>query len=106
LLSASLFGLSVAGILVVPAVAYANYFGRQSLGVIRGITEPFVSLGQAIGAVTSGLIFDTLGSYHVAFLAFAVVGFLTVILLYWAKPPVHRVAPMLGSAEPEKLPGD
>ncbi|MFQ6031052.1 MAG: MFS transporter [Dehalococcoidia bacterium] len=92
LLSASLFGLSVAGILVVPAVAYANYFGRQSLGVIRGITEPFVSLGQAIGAVLSGLIFDTLGSYHAAFIAFAVVGFITIGILLLAKPPVHRAA--------------
>ena len=49
-IAAGLFGLAVAGILVVPAVAYANFF---SLGTIRGVTEPFTSLGQAIGAVSS-----------------------------------------------------
>ena len=56
---AGLFGVAVAGILVVPPVAYANFFGRESLGTIRGVTEPFTSLGQAIGAVASGLVFTS-----------------------------------------------
>ena len=55
LLVASLFGVSVGGILVVPAVAYAHYFGRRSIGVIRGVTEPFAPLGTSgegpVGAV-------------------------------------------------------
>ena len=87
LLVASLFGVSVGGILVVPAVAYANYFGRRSIGVIRGITEPFVSLGQAIGAGFSGLVFDITGSYHFAFITLAVFGISAIGLILLTKPP-------------------
>ena len=84
---AGLFGVGVAGMLVVPPVAYANYFGRGSLGAIRGVTETLVALGQAIGAVLSGYIFDVTGTYLAAFYGFAVVGVITIVLLMLATPP-------------------
>jgi len=93
LLAASLFGVSVGGILVVPAVAYANYFGRRSIGVIRGVTEPFVSLGQAIGSIFSGLVFDISGSYHFAFITLGIVGIGTIGLILLTKPPQLRATP-------------
>ena len=89
-LAAGLFGVAVAGILVVPPVAYANFFGRQSLGTIRGVTEPFTSLGQAIGAVASGLVFHfTGGSYVIAFIIYTALGVLTAAALLLARPPRH-----------------
>ncbi len=84
-----LFGFGVGGLLVVPPVAFANYFGRRSLGVIRGIAEPFTSMGQAIGALLSGRIFDITGSYMIAFVTFTVIGVATVILVMMARPPRH-----------------
>ena len=87
--AAGLFGVAVAGILVVPAVAYANFFGRQSLGTIRGVTEPFTSLGQAIGAVLSGLVYQFVGGYDIAFVIYAVLGSITALALLLARPPVH-----------------
>lgn len=90
--AAGLFGLAVAGILVVPAVAYANFFGRQSLGTIRGVTEPFTSLGQAIGAVASGLVFQLAGGYGIAFIIYAVLGAITALALLLARPPEHPQA--------------
>lgn len=89
----ALFGLSLGGILVIPPVAYANYFGRRSLGAVRGITEPFASLGQAIGAVISGAVFDITGSYASAFAAFAVMGGLTTVVLLLTRPPTHSTQP-------------
>ncbi len=59
---AALFGFSLGGIVVLPSVAFADYFGRSSLGTIRGVTEPFASLGQAVGAVLSGAIYDVTGA--------------------------------------------
>ncbi len=91
-LAAGLFGVAVAGILVVPAVAYANFFGRQSLGAIRGVTEPFTSLGQAIGAVASGLVFEFAGGYGWAFVVYAALGALTAAALLLARPPRHPAA--------------
>ena len=90
--AAGLFGVAVAGILVVPAVAYANFFGRQSLGTIRGVTEPFTSLGQAIGAVASGLVYQFAGSYGIAFVIYAVLGGITALALLLARPPMHPQA--------------
>ena len=86
--AAGVFGIAVAGILVVPPVAYANFFGRQSLGTIRGVTEPFTSLGQAIGAVSSGLVYHFAGgSYTGAFVAYAALGALTAGALLLARAP-------------------
>ena len=90
--AAGLFGVAVAGILVVPPVAYANFYGRESLGTIRGVTEPFTSLGQAIGAVASGLVYQFAGSYGIAFIIYAVLGGVTALALLLAKPPVHPLA--------------
>lgn len=87
LIVASIFGAAVGGILVVPVVAYADYFGRRSLSAIRGVTEPFVSLGQAIGALFSGIIYDLTGSYKDAFLVLAILGFATIAMLLLTRPP-------------------
>ncbi len=86
---AAIFGAAVGGILVVPVVAYANYFGRRSLSAIRGVTEPFVSLGQAIGAIFSGAIYDVTGSYKDAFLILAILGFATIGMLLLTRAPVR-----------------
>ena len=84
---AAIFGMAVGGILVVPVVAYANYFGRQSLSAIRGVTEPLVSLGQAIGAVFSGIVYDVTGSYNDAFLILGILGFATIGMLLATSAP-------------------
>jgi len=95
LASASLFGISVGGILVLPPVAYANYFGRANLGAIRGATEPLITLGQAAGAVLSGAIFESSGTYRLAFLIFVALAAITMVGLLWATPPHRRRPPGL-----------
>ncbi|MEC8890201.1 MAG: MFS transporter [Chloroflexota bacterium] len=80
LMAASLFGISLGGALVIPPVAFANYFGRDSLGAIRGITEPFNAFGQAIGALLSGIIRDGTESYELAFYTMAVVALLAIFV--------------------------
>ena len=90
LIVASIFGAAVGGILVVPVVAYADYFGRHSLSAIRGVTEPFVSLGQAIGALFSGIVYDVTGSYKDAFLVLSILGFATIAMLLATRAPVRE----------------
>lgn len=86
----ALFGFGVGGMLSVPPVAYADYYGRRSLGAIRGVTEPFTSLEQAIGTVAAGLVFDLTGSYDIALTVFASLGGLTAVALLFARPPVRQ----------------
>ena len=83
----AIFGFGVGGLLSVPPVIYADYYGRRSLGAIRGVAEPLTSFGQAIGAVLSGVIFDLSGSYGLAFVAFAVLGGAAAVLVLFARPP-------------------
>ncbi len=94
LIYSSLFGFGVGGMLSVPPVAYADYYGRQSLGVIRGVTEPFTSLEQAVGAVLSGIVFDLTNSYAWALIAFAVLGGLTAVVILFARPPARPAVPV------------
>ena len=76
--------------LVIPSVAIADYFGRASLGTIRGFTQPFVSFGQAIGALLSGIIFDVTGSYDYAFYSLAVIAIVAILLTITATTPIHK----------------
>ena len=92
---ASLFGFGVGGMLSVPPVAYADYYGRRSLGAIRGVTEPFTSLEQAVGAVASGIVYDLTGSYAIALIAFAILGGVTAVVILFARPPMRPPAPNL-----------
>ena len=87
LMVASLFGISLGGALVIPPVAFANYFGRDSLGAIRGITEPFNAFGQAIGALLSGVIRDGTESYELAFYTMFVVALLAIFMTISAIVP-------------------
>ena len=87
---ASLFGTALGGMLVVPSVAMADYFGRSSLGTIRGFTEPFVSFSQAVGALLSGLVFDITGSYNYAFYTLSIVALMAILLTITATVPIHK----------------
>ncbi len=93
----AVFGFGLGGMLTIPPVAYADYFGRQSLGAIRGVTEPFTTFGQAIGALVPGVVFDYFTpvgeeSYLPAFALFAALGLFTTLMLLLAKQPVKRSA--------------
>ena len=96
LVYSTFFGFGVGGLLSVPPVAYADYYGRRSLGVIRGVTEPLTSFGQAIGAVLSGVVFDLTDSYELAFLTFAILSGLAMLLVLFARPPHRSAQPAFG----------
>jgi len=83
----SVIGIVASGGNVIPPVAYASYFGRRSIGNIRGVGETGVQIGQTIGPVLSGLAFDLNGSYQVAFITFAVLALIGAGLISFAKPP-------------------
>ena len=83
------FGFGLGGMLVVPPVAYADYFGRSALGTIRGVTEPFTTLGQAVGVMIPGLIFDFVGgaSYLPFFVGAGFVGIAAAVASLFATKP-------------------
>ena len=85
--AATLFGLGVGGLLLMPPVAWADYFGRRSYGAIRGVALTVQVLAQASGPLLSGVLRDATGRYDSALACFAVLAGLSVLAAGLAKPP-------------------
>lgn len=83
---ALVFGLGAGMRNVVETMLIANYFGRGSLGAIKGFTAPFRAISP-IGPVLAGFIRDESGSYDLAFTLFAGVSILMFASMIFAKQP-------------------
>jgi MFS transporter, OFA family, oxalate/formate antiporter len=94
IISAGIIGGGVGGLHVLLRFAWADYYGRQHLGTIRGITLPVQIAGQAVGPVTAGFVFDATGNYHSVFLFFAGVVALGSVLVLTAIPPTSEDLPV------------
>ena len=88
--AAVLIGLVAAGGNIIPAVVYADYFGRASLGKIRGIGEIGVLAGQSTGPLLAGLVFDLRGSYTLIFIAYAATAAAGSLLVLNARRPARE----------------
>ena len=86
-----LFGLGIGGIMTLLPVAWADYFGRESYGAIRGVALSLQVLAQAIGPVLSGALRDWSGNYTDSLLVFGGLAALAIGAALAAQRP--RVAP-------------
>lgn len=86
-----LFGLGIGGIMTLLPVAWADYFGRESYGAIRGMALSLQVLAQAVGPVLSGALRDWTGNYTVSLLVLGTLAALAVGAALVAQRP--RVAP-------------
>jgi OFA family oxalate/formate antiporter-like MFS transporter len=86
---AVLFGAAAGMRNIVETLLLANYFGRESLGAIKGFSAPFRIISP-IGPLFAGFVRDTTGSYEVAFITFIGVSFVMLFAMVAAKPPVKR----------------
>jgi len=87
LVSAATVGFGVGGLHLLVRLAWADYYGREHLGTIRGYTMSAQIGGQAIGPVLAGFMFDATGSYQMPFLVFTGAATLAAILALFATPP-------------------
>jgi MFS family permease len=83
-----LYGVSVGGRQTLEPVMWANYYGRSSLGTIRGVAWPVQIMGFAAGPVIAGMAYDLVGDYLWVFGVFAVSSLGSALLVLLAKPPV------------------
>jgi sugar phosphate permease len=89
-------GVGVGGLHFLLRLAWANYYGRQYLGTIRGVTLPIQIGGQALGPVIAGMVFDIMGGYYHAFVFFAAAVVLASLLVLTAVPPSSAVTQISG----------
>jgi MFS family permease len=98
LAAAVLIGLVAAGGNIIPAVVYADYYGRNSLGKIRGIGEIGVLVGQSTGPLLAGLVFDLRGSYALIFVIFSAIAAAGSLLVLNARRPARAEPPVPASS--------
>lgn len=85
-LFAIIFGLAYGGSITLFSPIVADLYGLSSHGAIFGVLTFIGTIGEAIGPVTAGSIFDITGSYNLAFLIFASVSLIAFILASLLKP--------------------
>jgi MFS family permease len=83
-----LYGTGLAGSFVLREVIWANFFGRASLGKVRGLSLFFSHLFAASGAPFFGFLHDRMGSYIISFTIFSCALFTSAFLILFAKPPM------------------
>ena len=84
---AAILGVGVGGLHLLLRLAWAEYYGRQHLGSITGLTLPVQVGGQALGPVLAGFMYDAGGSYQLPFRIFALAVTLAGLLALTARPP-------------------
>ena len=65
-LSMAIFGLGIGGMMFLNNFIWADYFGRENVGAIRGIVNPINLVVGGLGAPVAGYIYDFTGTYEVA----------------------------------------
>ncbi|MCE2457869.1 MAG: MFS transporter [Dehalococcoidia bacterium] len=99
--SMAVFGLGIGGMMFLQNFIWADYFGRDSVGSIRGLVNPINLVVGGLGAPIAGYIHDFTGTYDpawwvgVALMVFAAI--LTIVTPAPTKPVAsegERVSPV------------
>jgi MFS family permease len=83
-----LYGIGLGGNMVLPDILWANYFGRHSLGKIRGMGLLISQVLAAVGPPFFGFLFDITGGYGLSFALFGCVLMTSAGLSLMLRPPV------------------
>lgn len=82
-----LYGIGLGGNMVLPDILWADYFGRHSLGKIRGMGLLISHFLAAIGPPFFGFLFDITRGYGLSFAIFGAVLVISALLSLMLKPP-------------------
>ena len=82
-----LYGIGMGGTAILAEMIWANYFGRTSLGKIRGMGSLITSAFSAGGPPFFGLLFDATQSYKLSFSIFIGMLLASAGLSLFLRPP-------------------
>ncbi|HEX9897409.1 MAG TPA: MFS transporter [Dehalococcoidales bacterium] len=80
LIAVPFFSIGFGGNATVRASVVRDYFGRKSFGAIHGLVMGLAVVGTITGPPLAGWVFDTWGSYHGIWFAFALAAVAPLIL--------------------------
>jgi MFS family permease len=84
-----LYGIGLGGNMVLPDILWANYFGRRSLGKVRGLGLLISQTVAAMGPPFFGFLFDLTGAYDLSFVLFGAALITSAFLSLMLRPPVR-----------------
>lgn len=82
-----LYGIGLGGNMVLPDLLWASYFGRRSLGKIRGMGLLISQFLAALGPPFFGFLFDITGGYGLSFAIFGAALATSALLSLLLRPP-------------------
>jgi len=82
-----LYGIGMGAVMPMTPVLRARYFGRKSFGTIAGWSRALTLPVGVLGPILAGWIYDTTGSYQIAFVLFAITLGIAVVIMIFAGPP-------------------
>lgn len=82
-----LYGIGMGGTSILAEMIWANYFGRISLGKIRGMGSLLTHAFSAAGPPFFGLLFDFTQSYYLSFSIFIGLLIVSAFLSFLLRPP-------------------
>ena len=81
------FGCGVGLYMVVQGVIWAQYYGWQFVGTIRGVVLPFIFLASGLGAPFAGALRDASGNYRSSWLLVSALALVAAALILSARRP-------------------
>ncbi len=90
--SMAVFGLGIGGMMFLQNFIWADYFGREFVGSIRGIATPINLTVGGIGAPLAGYVHEWTGSYSIMWWVGVCLMVCSTLLLLATPPPVKRTA--------------
>ena len=102
---ATVFGVAFGTRGTLMTVLRAQVFGRENFSRLAGLMDPISSVSVVITPIIAGLIYDSLGSYQLAFLILAVLNASGALLLIGIRlPPARAATPYPARSEDERSP--
>ena len=86
------YGIAYGGAIPVYMAIVGEYFGRKNYATIRGFNQLFHIPMTITGPVFAGWIYDTTGSYTIAFTSFIVALLIGVVFIFFARRPRPPIA--------------
>ncbi|MBI2166340.1 MAG: MFS transporter [Chloroflexi bacterium] len=88
----ALLGLTMGGGGIAGNLIWPNYFGRRSIGAIRGVTTPFWAFGFALAPLLVAYLYDRSQTYQIGFALSVAANVMAGCILFLTRPPAPRPA--------------
>jgi MFS family permease len=87
-------GMTLSGFPPLQILVWPEFFGREHIGSIIGVTNLFTTIAGALGPVIAGVVYDETGSYEVTIWMLVVTWLATAAVMTVVKPASHRADPV------------